>query len=204
MQKIYRFILIAIAIGFVGCVQQSSNNDKCKDNDIERPIDQFVSNFLMDHHNYLNNDVTKEAGDKEFQRAFFDSAVNYLKNVPLRLYTTNKKGNKCYAKFEGWLKPQNNKPNSLIESINCDVITEVPDSMILNLKEGEYYCLEGKIIKRIDLNQLKSILGKRTRGITTIFGLRREHPDDGYEVNLGQLYFELDSLKEFSSNRISL
>ena len=203
MRNLLFFISFATIVCFISCDQQGNNrNNK---NEIETlPIETFVANFMMDHSNYQNNDVTKEEGDKEFQREFFNAKTNFLKGVPLRLNTMRKNGKKYFAKFEGWTMPRDFSFHLGIEEINCDVVTEVPENSVDNLKEGDYYLLEGTINKRIDFNALKSIFGRGIRAITPLFGLRKGRYDDGYEVNLGMLYFDLDSIKPYSTNGMML
>ena len=185
------------AILLIGCVQpkpQEVQEEK------KIPIVELVSSFMKEHPNYLNNDVTKEEGDKAFEEAFMDTTKNYFQGVPAKLALITKNGNSYLAQFHCWITPNNFKYQKPVHEVNCDIVTLVSDSLVDKLVEGEYYLLKGFVIERFKtFDVMEAVLGKSTTGITDVFGLRKNDIyDDQYDVNLGYLFYHLDGIDKYN------
>lgn len=166
---------------------------------VKLPIESLVENFMSEHSNYLNNDVTMEEGDKAFYEIFMDTTKNYLEGVPVELKTINKNGKTYMAQFQCWTRPNNFDFNPPVYCINGDILTAIPDSLVSKLKENTYYTLEGCPIESMaNLVVMETLLGKRTYAVTPVFGIRKNDIyDDRFEINLGLLYYHFDGIKEF-------
>ena len=168
--------------------------------DKKLPIEELVDTFMKQHPNYLNNKVTMEEVDKEFQKIVIDTAINYLEGIPLELKTLNKNAKSYMAHFQCWhtIKPYFDFQKPIKEAY-FDVVTVVPDSLVESLKEGEYYLLSGAIIEQVNYDTFNFLLGKNTRVMTPLFGIRKNDIyEDEYDVNLGMLYYHLDSIKPYT------
>lgn len=166
---------------------------------VKLPIESLVENFMSEHSNYLNNNVTMEEGDKAFYKIFMDTTKNYLEGVPVKLRTINKNGKTYMAQFQCWTSPNNFDFNPPVYCINGDILTAIPDSLVSKLKENTYYTLEGCPIESMaNLAVMETLLGKRTYAVTPVFGIRKNDIyDDRFEINLGLLYYHFDGIKEF-------
>lgn len=196
MRKTYIPLVVIILLAVVGC-QQQGKNQLTEEN---TPLVALVDSYMKDHPNYLNNDITKEEGDKYFQKIIVDTTKNYLAGIPLKLQTLNKNGEEYVAQFYCWGREGGYEFKSPVHSLHCDVITVVPDSLVQTLKEGDCYLLDGCVIERIaNLQVMEELLGKSTTAITPLFGIREDDIyRDKYEVNLGLLYFHLEGIKKYN------
>lgn len=197
MRKILYFFMFVALLSVISCAKPG---ERTRMVDKKLPIEELVDSFMMQHSNYLNNDVTIEEGDKEFQKIVIDTTTNYLEGIPMRLVTINKNGKVYMGQFESWIKPNGFEYQAPVCDVNFDVLTVVPDSLVNTLREKEYYSLEGVVIERIaNISVLETLLGKGTIAYTNTFGIRKDDIwDDKYDVNLGLIYFHAKSIKPYS------
>lgn len=188
---------LAVLLPMIGCIKPGERTRMVNK---KLPLEELVDTFMKDHPNYLNNDVTIEEGDKEFQKIVIDTAKKFLNGIPMELVAINKNNKSYMAQFQCWITPSAFEYQSPVSKVMFDIVTPVPDSLVDGLKEKEYYVLEGIIIeKSADMNVFETLLGKNTMGTTPIFGIRKDDVwDDKYEVHLGLMFFRMISIKPFT------
>jgi hypothetical protein len=197
MRKILYFFMFAALLSMISCVKPG---ERTRMVDKKLPIEELVDSFMMQHPNYLNNEVTMEEGDKEFQKIIIDTTTNYLEGIPMELVAINKNGKAYMAQFQSWIKPNGFEYQAPIYKVNFDILTAIPDSLISTLKEKDYYILEGAVIERMaNMRVLETLLGKSSMGTTPIFGIRKNDTwDDKYDVNMGLIYFHMTSIEPYT------
>ena len=162
---------LAVLLPMIGCIKPGERTRMVNK---KLPLEELVDTFMKDHPNYLNNDVTIEEGDKEFQKIVIDTAKKFLNGIPMELVAINKNNKSYMAQFQCWITPSAFEYQSPVSKVMFDIVTPVPDSLVDGLKEKEYYVLEGIIIeKSADMNVFETLLGKNTMGTTPIFGIRK-------------------------------
>ena len=197
MRKFLFFLSLTLVISMASCIKPG---ERTRMVDKKLPIEELVDTFMKQNPSYLNNDITMEEGDKEFQKIVIDTATNYIEGIPMRLVTINKNGKAYMGQFESWIKPNGFEYQVPVYEVYFDVLTVIPDSLVNTLKEEEYYLLEGSVIQRMaGIEVMETLLGKNTIAYTNDFGIRKDDNwDDKYEVSLGLIYFHATTIKPFT------
>ena len=199
MRKFFYLLLSALLLHMMGCIKPG---ERTRMVDKRLPLEELVDTFMKEHPDYLNNEVTMQNGDVEFQKVIIDTTINYIEGIPLELKKLCNNGKSYMAQFQCW---HTTRPyfdfQEPIQDAHFDIITAVPDSMIVSLKEGEYYTLSGVIIERIaNINVFRAMLGNDyAMAYTPTVGIRRNDIwKEKYDVEMGMIYFHLDSLKPYT------
>lgn len=200
MRKFFIPLVLMLLLAVASCQQKG----KVQTTELKNPLENLVDSYMKAHPEYLNNDITKEEGDKYFQKIIVDTTKNYLAGIPLKLQTINKNGNSYVGQFNSWGSVRGYDFKAPVVGLNCDVIAIIPDSLVRTLKEGENYILKGNIIERMaNIEVMETILGKKTIAITDVFGIRKDDIyNDKYEVNLGLLFFNLEGISLYNGHRL--
>lgn len=200
MRKFFIPLVLMLLLAVASCQQKG----KVQTTELKNPLENLVDSYMKAHPEYLNNDITKEEGDKYFQKIIVDTTKNYLAGIPLTLRTINKNGNSYVGQFYSWRYISGYDFKAPVKALYCDVVAIIPDSLVRTLKEGENYVLKGNVIERMaNIEVMKTILGKNTIAITDEFGIRKDDIyDDKYEVNLGLLFFNLKGISLYNGQRL--
>lgn len=203
MKKVIYFLLSSLML-LSSCVQTSTNKvDEEQNRKSEYPIVGFVEDFVSSHPNFDSNDITREQADEDFLRLFTElsDSINLIKNIPVKLCALNRdsKGN-VMAQFRSWIKPTNFEFPLPIHEVNFDVIGKIDPKYVSILNEDSYYTINGKFIGRIEnLQAFHALLGRRSSVYTPMFSVRKDDIwDDRYEVSLGMMCFDIDSISNFN------
>lgn len=203
MKKVIYFLLSSLML-LSSCVQTSTNKvDEEQNRKSEYPIVGFVEDFVSSHPNFDSNDITREQADEDFLRLFTElsDSINLIKNIPVKLCALNRdsKGN-VMAQFRSWIKPTSFEFPLPIHEVNFDVIGEIDPKYVSILNEDSYYTINGKFIGRIEnLQAFHALLGRRSSVYTPMFSVRKDDIwDDRYEVSLGMMCFDIDSISNFN------
>lgn len=176
--------------------------NEVQDRKSEYPIVGFVENFVATHPNFDSNDITREQADEDFLKSFTEvsDSINLIKNIPLKLCALNKdsKGN-IMAQFQSWIKPTNFEFPLPLYKVNFDVIGKIDPKYVSILNENSYYTINGKFIDRIDnLEEFQTLLGRGSFIYTPLFSVRKDEMlHDRYEVSLGMMHYDIDSISRF-------
>lgn len=199
MRKFFIPLVLMLMLAVASCQQKG----KVQTTELKNPLENLVDSYMKAHPEYLNNDITKEEGDKYFQKIIVDTTKNYLAGIPLTLRTINKNGNSYIGQFYSWHNISGYNFKAPVENLYCDVVAIIPDSLVRTLKEDENYVLKGNVIERMaNIEVMETILGKNTIAITNEFGIRKDNIySDKYEVNLGLLFFNLEGISLYNGHR---
>ena len=203
MKKAIYFFLSTMML-LTSCMQTSTNKvDDEQNRKSEYPIVGFVEDFVTTHPNFDSNNITREQADEDFLKSFTElsDSINLIKNIPVKLCALNKdsKGN-VMAQFRSWIKPTNFEFPLPLNEVNFDVIGKIDPKYVNILNDDSYYTISGKFIGRIDnLHAFHALLGRSTSVYTPMFSVRKDDIwDDRYEVSLGMMYFDIDSISNFN------
>lgn len=197
MLKKERLIWLFLVFLISGCVNSTYTKQELERQvKAKYPIVGFIDEFVETHPNFDNNDVTREQADTDFVKAFAEASdsVNLLRNIPVELCSINKNSNgDVYAQFRSW---RNNNLPQPINRVNFDVICRIDSTYVESLSDDSCYLIYGKLIKRIEtIDVFRALLGRPTIVYTYEFNVRKDGVrNDKYEVNLGMLFFEIDSI----------
>ncbi len=202
MKKIV-FILMNLLMLLSSCMQTSTNKVNVEQNrKSEYPIVGFVEDFVATHPNFDSNDLTRQQADEDFLKSFTElsDSINLIKNIPVKLNALNKdsKGN-VMAQFQSWIKPSDFEFPSPLYEVNFDIVGKIDPKYVSILNEDSYYTINGKFIGRIEnLQAFHALLGRSSSVYTPEFSVRKDDIfDDRYEVSLGMMYFDIDSISNF-------
>ncbi len=164
-------------------------------------MENFVRTFINQNPNYALNDITKEETSKLFSKVMLDSlkTTNLLYGVPMKLEDMNKNGTHTMIHLGTWIEPTNWEYRGILNEVNVDVISSVSDSLITILENDKYYRIYGKYIERLNLSAAQVLFGKRISVYTPNVSIEKDDIwDDKVNVDLGILYFEIDSIIPFN------
>ena len=201
MKKIYSALLLVFAL--ISCVNNTSKQkEQMVDEKAKYPIVGFVENFVAAHPNFDSNDITREKADEDFISEFrnLSDSINLIQGIPVKLEALNNiNDGKVMAQFQSWIKPYNFQFPGSINDVNFDVVGRIDNKYVDILDEDTYYVIHGRFIDRIkNLPAFYSILGKSSSVYTPMFSVRKDDIwDDKYEVSLGMMYYEIDSISKF-------
>lgn len=197
------YILSVITLLFSSCVNSSYNKQEEEQNAKSQfPIVGFVEEFVATHPNFDNNNITREQADADFLQSFTEvsDSINLLQNIPVKLCALNQNSKgQVIAQFRSWIKPTNFEFPKPVNEVNFDVIGCIDPKYVDSLNDGSYYTLSGTFIGRIEsIDAFMALLGLRTSVYTPSFNVRKDDIwDDQYEVSLGMMYFDIDSIAPF-------
>lgn len=185
------------------CMQTSTNKENVEQNrKSEFPIVGFVEDFIAAHPNFDNNDLTRQEADEDFLKSFtaLSESINLIQNIPVKLNALNKDSNgNVMAQFQSWIKPYGFEFPSPIKEVYFDIVGKIDPKYVSILNEDSYYTINGKFIGRIEnLDAFQTFLGNVPSVYTSKFSVRKDNIfDDKYEVSLGMMYFDIDSISNF-------
>lgn len=196
MKKFYLLSLLVVILQ--SCV---NNGQRTRLVEKDLPMEIFVNTFINQNPNYALNDITKEETCKLFSRVVLDSlkTTNLLYGVPMKLEDMNKNGTHTMIHLGTWIEPRNWEYRGILNEVNVDVISSVSDSLITILENDKYYRIYGKYNERLNLSAAQVLFGKRISVYTPNISIEE---DDIWvtkvNVDLGILYFEIDSIMPFN------
>ena len=196
MKKVY--LLLFLIVILQSCVN-SGQRTRLVEKDL--PMENFVRTFINQNPNYALNDITKEETSKLFSKVMLDSlkTTNLLYGVPMKLEDMNKNGTHTMIHLGTWIEPTNWEYRGILNEVNVDVISSVSDSLITILENDKYYRIYGKYIERLNLSAAQVLFGKRISVYTPNVSIEKDDIwDDKVNVDLGILYFEIDSIIPFN------
>ena len=198
------YILSFLTLLFSSCVNSSYNKQEEEQNAKSKfPIVGFVEEFVASHPNFDNNDITRKQADADFLQSFTEvsDSINLFQNIPVELCALNQtsKG-QVIAQFRSWIKPTNFEFPNPVNAVNFDVIGRIDPKYVDSLNEESYYTLSGTFIGRIEsIEAFMAILEQSTSVYTPSFNVRKDDIwHDQYEVSLGMMYFDIDSIAPFA------
>ena len=197
------YILSFLTLLFSSCVNSSYNKQEEQNAKSKLPIVGFVEEFVASHPNFDNNDITREQADADFLQSFTEvsDSINLLQNIPVKLCAINQNSKgQVIAQFRSWIKPTNFEFPNPVNEVNFDVIGRIDPKYVDSLNEESYYTLYGTFISRIEsIDTFMVILGRDTSVYTPSFDVRKDDIcDDQYDVSLGMMYFDIDSISPFA------
>lgn len=205
MKKLLSFLLVLIAL--VSC-----NTSKTKEVFKTYPVEQWVMAYVKKNPNCMNNEITKKQTVADFIKAVEDSThKDWLEGIPVELRTINKVQDKYVAQFGSYLISNGLDYKVPLRSVNFDVITVVPDSLVPQLKKEEVYTLKGiTIVSRIEKSEVADfLLGQE--GTYWSWDISLE-PDDSFgtpdltwnslKANLGIYYCDVKYINKFNGREI--
>lgn len=196
MKKFYLLSLLVVILQ--SCV---NNGQRTRLVEKDLPMEIFVNTFINQNPNYALNDITKEETCKLFSKVVLDSlkTTNLLYGVPMKLEDMNKNGTHTMIHLGTWIEPRNWEYRGILNEVNVDVISSVSDSLITILENDKYYRIYGKYNERLNLSAAQVLFGKRISVYTPNISIEE---DDIWvtkvNVDLGILYFEIDSIMPFN------
>ena len=198
--------LLLLLVGLIALV--SCNSPKTKEVDKIYPIEQWVADYVKKHPNCMNNEITKKQTVEDFIKAVDDSThKDWMEGIPVELETINKVNDKYVAQFGSYFISNGLDYKVPLRSVNFDVITVVPDSLVPQLKKEEVYTLKGiQIVSRLENSQVADfILGQESHYWSWDFSLE---PDDSFgtpdltwnslKANLGIYYCDVKHINVFT------
>lgn len=201
MKKIFSALLLVFTL--ISCVNTASKREEqTVDEKSKYLIIGFVEDFVATHPNFDSNDITREKADEDFISEFrnISDSTNLIQGIPVKLEAMNDlKNGKVVAQFQSWITPQNFQFPGPVNEVNFDVVGSIDNKYVEILNEDTYYVVYGKFIDCIEnLLAFYAILGKRSSVYTPLFSVRKDDIlDDKYEVSLGMMYFDIDSISKF-------
>lgn len=195
MKKIYLLFFLIIAL--LGCVD---NRPRTKLVEKNLPIENFVDTFVSQNPKYYLNDITKEETSKLFEKTVLDTLdkTNLLDGVPLKLEGMNKSGKHTMIHLRAWMTPTNWKYRGNVHEVTVDVISSVGDSLITVLENEKFYRIYGSCIGQLSLGLARKLFGRQiTVYNNKIVFKNDDFYDDKINVDLGILYYDIDSIKPF-------
>lgn len=202
--------LLLLLVGFIALV--SCNSPKTKEVDKILPIEEWVADYVKKHPNCMNNEITKKQTIDDFIKAVDDSThKDWMEGIPVELETINKVNDKYVAQFGSYFISNGLDYKVPLRSVNFDVITVVPDSLVPQLKKEEVYTLKGiQIVSRLENSQVADfILGQESSYWSWDISLE---PDDSFgtpdltwnslKANLGIYYCDVKYINKFNGREI--
>ena len=204
MNKLHYIIILSVLF-LLSCGQPNPNKiNENQDQDIKEkyPIVEFVEDFIAAHPNFDSNDITRKKADEEFIKSFteYSDSINLILGIPVKLEALNEiSDGKITAQFRSWITPYNFKFPLPIDEVNFDIVGVINPKYVNTLNEDSYYTIHGKFVSRIEsINAFEVILGRQTRVYTEDFSVRKDDIyDDKYDVKLGMMYFDIDSVSVY-------
>mgnify|MGYP006916087375 CR=1 FL=1 len=177
------------------------NQSQQKEENIDKRtnIEKFYTDFRARHKNGMNNDVLKEKMNKELKQELLDTLTKsseLLSDFPIQLddmKSNYRDKNSCFVHFQSWLNPEGFQfEDYSLHQIQFDIVGKAPIKYADILKEEDYYYVYGKLKRFITLNEFSQY----TNGMayTPIIGLDKEVYDDVYNLQMGLMLFEIDSI----------
>ncbi len=198
MKKSTFFLVVLVACVLMGCVRVSKSNGQVEK---DLPIEAFYKDFIKDYPNYNANDATRQEAFDAFVVAVKDTIdkCNIFEGVPVKLQTVNKIKDGTYvAQFQSWINPNGFDYRHGIYKVCFDVIGVVPDSIVPQLKDDEYYTFEGNYISNVEFHVMEALLGRETIGITASFGVEQDYIfEDKVSLHFAYMYYDFTSIKPF-------
>lgn len=199
----FHFIIFGLILILSSCIQPTSNKVEEEENrKAQFPIVGFVENFVASHPNFDSNDITRKQADGDFLKSFTDvsDSTNLIKGIPVKLedLCEDSKG-RVMAHFQSWIKPSAFEFPLPIQDVYFDVVGAVNSQYVNTLNEDTYYTIHGKFVSKIDnLPAFRMLLGRSSSVYAPQFQVRKDDIwDDRFEVSLGMMYFDIDSISEF-------
>ncbi len=199
MKRLFIFLVLVGSL-FLSC---RPKGQRCRVIEKSLPIEVFVAEFIRNNPNYSLNDITKEESNELFTKQILDTLKSYnlLYGIPMKLKHMNKVNGKIMIQLEAWIKPYDWQYRG-IDNIYVDLLGNVNDSLVPSLKTDEYYCIDGRLLKRVtSINTVQKLMGKRVSVYTPRISIEKDpvrivEPTNP-EVHLGILHFAIDSIKPF-------
>ena len=198
--------LLLLLVGLIALV--SCNSPKTKEVYKILPIEQWVVDYVKQHPNCMNNEITKKQTVEDFIKAVDDSThKDWMEGISVELKTINKVNDKYVVQFGSYLISNGLSYRIPLEEVNFDIITVVPDSIAPQLKEDELYTLKGiQIVSRIEKSQVAEfLLGQESSYWSWDVSLE---PKDSYiapdltrgclQANLGVYYCDVKHINVFT------
>ncbi|MCQ2288061.1 MAG: hypothetical protein MJZ74_03080 [Muribaculaceae bacterium] len=162
-------------------------------------IEQYFHKFRARFPDGFDNDVKKEKMNEQFAKEIVDSLNNsnwLLEDLPIRCEGIKSwKPGTCRIHFQSWIKPYNLYfKDNVLNDVCFDIVAEVPESFVDKVKDKQYYLINGRFKRFI----LHSEFEQYSNGMayTNQIGLSKEYTDE-YNINLGEMLFEIDSIKPY-------
>lgn len=166
---------------------------------VEYPIETWVSQYVQEHPNCFNNEITKEQASKDLLKAVEDSTTNFFDGIPVELRSINKTGKKTMAQFGSYLISNGLNFREPIGEVDFDIVVAVPDSVVSNLKEKELYALKVKKIGRLNIDAANILMGKETMFWNGLVLMDEEY--DKVKVDLGIFYCDFVGIEKFNGRK---
>ena len=164
------------------------------------PIENFVDTFVKHNPHYYLNDITKEETSKLFEKTVIDTLnkTNLLDGVPLKLQGMSKADGYAYVHLRAWATPSYWEYRGKLHDLTVDVIASVSDSLITVLENEKFYRIYGSYIGQLSLGLARELFGKKIMvyNYEIVFKIDDIY-DDKINVDLGILYYSIDSIKPF-------
>lgn len=207
--------LLFLFVGFV--VLASCNSPKTQKVYITFPVEQWVMDYVKKHPNCMNNEITKKQTNYDLIKAVDDSThKNWLEGIPVKLKTINKVNDKYIALF-GLDYAYGLTYKAPLSDVKFDIITEVPESLVPQLKKDEVYTLKDvRTIYRTKISwEADNLLGAENSYDISYSSFDVSLEPDEYETtpdfttncltaNLGVYYCDVKFIKIFTERKSTI
>lgn len=184
-------ILMFCGLALLSCVPQQPTQTKP-----ELPIVCMVDSFVATHPNFMNNEITREQANADWEKAVLDSFKNphFLDGVNMTMIRINKTEKNGYiAQFRSLNNLNRYKG---IRDINFDVLSYVPDSTALELVEKGEYTIYGEIIGPIDFATMQKLYEAPTNRYTDKYSITKCEYEDKYDINLANIFMNIQKFEK--------
>jgi hypothetical protein len=192
MKKV--LLLIACGLAFYACVPTQTSQSTPQPS-----IVCLVDSFVASHPDFMNNAITREQANADWEKAVLDSLKNphFLDGISLTMIRINKtKKNGYIAQFRSAYNNYDCYRN--IRELYFDVLTYVPDSIALTLVEKEDYTICGDIIGPIDFSTMEKLYEAPLDRYTDDYSISKyEYQEGKYDIKMANIMMDI---KEFKRN----
>ena len=193
MKKILILLLCGVTICSCVVPNQSVQSEP------DPPIVSLVDSFVATHPDFMNNAITREQANADWEKAVLDSFKNsrFLDGVCLTMIRINKTKKHGYiAQFRSAYNDCNHYRN--IHDLYFDVLTYVPDSIALTLVERADYTIYGDIIGPINFSAMETLYEAPLDRYTDDYSITNyEYSDGKYDIKMANIMMDI---KEFIRN----
>lgn len=207
------FLVLCFSWTWITKSNINTNNENLGNRQLDLPvhdtlnIEKFALEFLKEHPDINNNDITRKEAQKDFETQIKEliKSDSLLKGVPVELrHLKQDQTGKYTAHF--WSAYVINAAGDLIEpfrSLNFDYcVNGVPEEIARTINERDKYLLDVHYLCHIDnISTFKFLTGDSDWGQTEEINLSpisfRRDPQE-YSINLGLMFVDFISVEPYT------